>query len=424
MFNFDPPDMFKGTDKSEMNTLESNIMNTSVQSNTLSTSKPLSSFFNKLANKQVRSKSPFKFMNRLSREASPMSTSTTATSIANAPNAQQQQQSKQGRNGKLLGPGGGKASASAAASSAKVARTAEFGIKNSTQPKPVSNPPTQSLSPASAAAVTQRKSLAAQNYDEFGEDAAATGGNYSLMESDDVELQAIIDYVDEFYYGVRLFPGQDSSKVFVGWTTSRFHLLTEKLDRPFSRDLISKCTLINTSSDGSIVSSLTRQECFVLSAAELNQNFADASDLSSSKRITDSLLLGCIVDLATGVLTFTVNGKESSHKFQVEPGTKLYPAVFVEPTTKEILQFELGRVRNCLPLSAALFPSLGKHVAPKCPPRLKLQFLNSIGWSRVPNVNLKVHTLKMNNILGWSLLCEEQGITIFYTFFSCFFPIP
>ena len=33
------------------------------------------------------------------------------------------------------------------------------------------------------------------------------------MESDDVELQAIIDYVDEYYYGVRIFPGQDASKV-------------------------------------------------------------------------------------------------------------------------------------------------------------------------------------------------------------------
>lgn len=232
--------------------------------------------------------------------------------------------------------------------------------------------------------------------------------SYPIGESDDVELQAIIDYVDEYYYGVRIFPGQDASKVFIGWTTSRFHLLTDKFEKEFEHNLVSQCTLINTSSDGSIVSSLVRKECFILSAAELNQNFLD-SDISSSKKITTSLLLGCTVDLSTGVLAFTVNGKESPHKFQVEPGTKLYPAVFVEPTTKEILQFELGRVRNCLPLSAALFPSLGKHVAPKLPPRLKLQFLKPLRWSRVPNVNLKVHCLKMNNILGWSLLCEETG---------------
>lgn len=203
--------------------------------------------------------------------------------------------------------------------------------------------------------------------------------------------------------------------MYIGWTTSRFHLLADKIDRPFDAEsLISKCTLINTSADGSILSSLTRKECYVVCVSELTGDTLgpDSGGGPTSKRITTSLLIGCQCDLATGQLTFTVNGKEATgaqDRFQVEPGTKLYPAVFVEPTTKEILQFELGRVKNCLPLSAALFPSLGKHVHPKCPPRLKLQFLNSIGWSRVPNVNLKVHTLKMNNVLGWSLLCEESG---------------
>ena len=115
-----------------------------------------------------------------------------------------------------------------------------------------------------------------------------------------------------------------------------------------------------------------------------------------------------MVDLSTGVLSFCVNGKDVGQKFQVEPGTKLYPAVFIEPTTKEMLQFELGRIRNCLPLSAALFPSLGKHVVAKCPPRLKLQFLNPIRWSRVLNSHMKAHTLKMNNVLGWSLLVEAN----------------
>ncbi len=37
--------------------------------------------------------------------------------------------------------------------------------------------------------------------------------NYPFAETDDLELQAIMDYVDEYYYGVRLFPGQDISKV-------------------------------------------------------------------------------------------------------------------------------------------------------------------------------------------------------------------
>ena len=35
------------------------------------------------------------------------------------------------------------------------------------------------------------------------------------------------------------------------------------------------------------------------------------------------------------------------------------------------------------------------------------------------NHNLKTHTLKMNNILGWSLLCEENG-NLFLFFFPNF----
>ncbi len=146
----------------------------------------------------------------------------------------------------------------------------------------------------------------------------------------------------------------------------------------------------------------------MMSAAELNQYSLD-SDATSKRSSSHGLLIGCIADLSSGVLSFLVNGKEAPQKFYVEPGLRLYPAVFVEPTTKEVLQFELGRIQNCLPLSAALFPSLGKHVTPRCPLRLQLQALIKKRWSRVPNQDTKVHTLKMNNVLGWSMLFEENG---------------
>jgi ryanodine receptor 2 len=290
---------------------------------------------------------------------------------------------------------------------AKISRSSEFGIQ-----KPLNNASNQMKPIIESSPDQHRKNntTTTTTDDNFG--LSDSDSAYPMLESDDVELQAIIDYVDEYYYGVRLFPGQDGSKVYVGWTTSRFHLSPEKLDKTFNQKDLSKCTLINTSSDGSIVSKLVRNECYIFSAIDLSQALQDA-EFSSSKIVANSVLIGCMADLSTGIISFTFNGKETGQKLQIEPGTKLYPAVFVEPTTKEVLQLELGRVRNCLPLSAALFPSLGKHVTPKCPPRLRLQYLEPIRWTRVPNMNLKVHCLKMNNILGWSMLCEENGMRFF-----------
>ncbi|CAF3701689.1 unnamed protein product, partial [Rotaria sp. Silwood1] len=93
----------------------------------------------------------------------------------------------------------------------------------------------------------------------------------------------------------------------------------------------------------------------------------------------------------------------------VEPSTKLYPAVFVEPTVKEVLQFELGRIKNCLPLTAALFPSLNREerFIPQLPSRLHLQSLVHCHWSRVPNTNIRCQQLKLSEIRGWSVFVED-----------------
>ncbi len=45
------------------------------------------------------------------------------------------------------------------------------------------------------------------------------------------------------------------------------------------------------------------------------------------------------------VRDFSLSSFLSIVYFQVEPSTKLYPAVFVEPTVKEVLHFELGRIK-------------------------------------------------------------------------------
>ena len=71
----------------------------------------------------------------------------------------------------------------------------------------------------------------------------------------------------------------------------------------------------------------------------------------------------------------------------MEPGTKLFPSVFLKASSKDALQvgvpmgqagahhppqFELGRTQTTLPLSAAVMVNSGKHIVPQFPQRLKV----------------------------------------------------
>lgn len=56
----------------------------------------------------------------------------------------------------------------------------------------------------------------------------------------------------------------------------------------------------------------------------------------------------------------------------MEPDIKLFPAIFVEASSKEILQIELGRTSTTLPLSAAVLQNSERHVIPQ----VSFQFIN------------------------------------------------
>lgn len=135
--------------------------------------------------------------------------------------------------------------------------------------------------------------------------------------------------------------------------------------------------------------------------------FNEVTQDASGKGASQGMFVGCFVDTATGTIRFTCEGKETSHRWQMEPDTKLFPAIFVEATSKEILQIELGRTPTTLPLSAAVLPTSDKHVNPQNPPRLKVQCLKPHQWARVPNVSLQIHALKLSDLRGWSMLCED-----------------
>ena len=64
-------------------------------------------------------------------------------------------------------------------------------------------------------------------------------------------------------------------------------------------------------------------------------------------------------------------------------------------------------LQNAMPLSSAIFKSEHKNPVPQCPPRLYVQTINAVLWSRMPNTFLKVETSRVNERHGWVVQCVE-----------------
>ncbi|XP_053793408.1 ryanodine receptor 2 [Vidua chalybeata] len=196
-----------------------------------------------------------------------------------------------------------------------------------------------------------------------------------------------------YFYSVRIFPGQEPANVWVGWITSDFH----QYDTSFDLDRVRTVTVTLGDEKGKVHESIKRSNCYMVCAGE---------SLSPGQgRNNNGLEIGCLVDAASGLLTFTANGKELGTYYQVEPSTKLFPAVFAQATSPNVFQFELGRIKNVMPLSAGLFKSEHKNPVSQCPPRLHVQFLTHVLWSRVPNHFLKVDVSRISERQGWMIQC-------------------
>ncbi|KAG1945378.1 ryanodine receptor [Pimephales promelas] len=198
-----------------------------------------------------------------------------------------------------------------------------------------------------------------------------------------------------YYYSVRIFPGQEPSSVWVGWVTSDFH----QYDPAFDLNKVRTVTVTLGDEKGKVHESIKRSNCYMVWGGECSS--------PSQGRSNSGLEIGCLVDSANGLLTFTSNGKELSTYYQVEPSTKLFPAVFAQATSPNVFQFELGRIKSVMPLSAGLFKSERKNVVPQCPPRLHVQFLTPVLWSRVPNQFLRSEVTRVNERLGWMVQSSE-----------------
>ncbi|TRY83564.1 hypothetical protein DNTS_016272, partial [Danionella cerebrum] len=189
--------------------------------------------------------------------------------------------------------------------------------------------------------------------------------------------------ITSYYHAVRVFAGQDPSCVWVGWVTPDYHYYSNNF---------------NLSKNRTVTVTLGDQRGRV---------HESGVGTHSSTRSNVDVEIGCFINLATGVLSFTHSGKEMPTVYQVEPSTKLFPAVFVRPTSSSLFQFELAKVKNAMPLSSAIFLSEHQNPVPQCPPRLDVQSINPVLWSRMPNTFLKTQTHRVSERLGWSIQSLE-----------------
>uniref|UniRef100_A0A8C0IDS4 Ryanodine receptor 3 n=1 Tax=Bubo bubo TaxID=30461 RepID=A0A8C0IDS4_BUBBB len=224
-------------------------------------------------------------------------------------------------------------------------------------------------------------------------------GLVNLFHALNVNISIINMFFSSFqcFYSLRIFAGQDPSSVWVGWVTPDYHFYSENFD------LNRNCTVTVTLGDerGRVHESVKRSNCYMVWGGDIIANS------QRSGRSNVDLEIGCFVDLATGMLSFTANGKELGTCYQVEPNTKLFPATFVQPTSTNLVQFELGRLKNTMPLSAAIFKSEERNPVPQCPPRLDVQTITPVLWSRMPNSFLKVETERVSERHGWVVQCLE-----------------
>ncbi|MGH0136181.1 UNVERIFIED_CONTAM: hypothetical protein FKN15_059740 [Acipenser sinensis] len=123
---------------------------------------------------------------------------------------------------------------------------------------------------------------------------------------DDRDDQEMIMNTTTYYYSVRIFAGQEPSGVWVGWVTPDYH----QHDPNFDLSKVRSVTVTVGDDKGNVHDSMKRSNCYMVWGGEFSNN-------TQQTRISqEDLVIGCLVDLATGFMTFTANGKEINTFYQ------------------------------------------------------------------------------------------------------------
>lgn len=62
------------------------------------------------------------------------------------------------------------------------------------------------------------------------------------LDSEVMHLQANLQVIDEYYFGVRVFPGQDTNQIWIGWTTPGYHSYSTDFDLAKQVRSVTICT--------------------------------------------------------------------------------------------------------------------------------------------------------------------------------------
>jgi ryanodine receptor 2 len=60
----------------------------------------------------------------------------------------------------------------------------------------------------------------------------------AMTEQETRELEAMADQINSYYYGIRIFPGQDPANIHIGWVTSGFHTYCDQFDIKNIRNVV------------------------------------------------------------------------------------------------------------------------------------------------------------------------------------------
>lgn len=110
--------------------------------------------------------------------------------------------------------------------------------------------------------------------------------------------------------GVRIFPGQDPTHVYVGWVTTQYHLHS----KDFNQSQVLKSSIIIVDDYDRVYDSVHRQSCYMVRADEL---YNEVTQDASGKGASQGMFIGCFVDAATGMISFTCEGKATKYAFKV-----------------------------------------------------------------------------------------------------------